>query len=419
MPQARDPRGPSAVGVDSSGPHSASGRRWYVSLVSRIAAVATALPPYRYEQAEITEMLAPMITPDPAKQAVMRRLHAGSKVATRHLVMPLERYRESLTFTESNDSFVLHATDLAETATRRALEQAGIAADEVDLVIFTSVTGVSAPSIDALLVPRLGLRPDVKRVPMFGLGCVGGAAGLGRLHDYLLGHPDGVAILVSVELCSLTVQRDDDSMANLVASGLFGDGAAAVVAVGAHRARTLSGGGPDIVDVRSHLYPDSGHILGFTPGSTGFRIVLTGGISDAVDEHFSHDVVEFLGDNDLELDGIAEYFAHPGGPRVLEAFARALGVDDSALETSWRSMAAVGNLSSSSVLHVLADSLEAGQRRAGDSGLLFALGPGLSAELVLLHWPEIAIDGETSMGARVHAPAERATAQAHERAAAA
>ncbi|WP_251856163.1 type III polyketide synthase [Herbiconiux sp. L3-i23] len=356
--------------------------------MSRIAAVATALPPYRYAQSEITEMLAPMITSDPAKQAVMRRLHEGSKVATRHLVMPLEQYREALTFTQSNDRFIDAATGLAEQASQRALDRAGIRADEVDLVIFTSVTGVSAPSVDALLVPRLGLRENVKRVPMFGLGCVGGAAGIGRLHDYLLGHSDDVALLVSVELCSLTVQRDDDSMANLVASGLFGDGAAAVVAVGARRAASLQHTGPEIVDARSHLYPDSGHVLGFTPGSTGFRIILTGGVADVVDAHFSHDVIEFLGDNGLDLGGVAEYFAHPGGPRVLEAFARALDISDDALESSWRSMAAVGNLSSSSVLHVLADSLERAEHRSGDSGLLFALGPGLSAELVLLRWPE-------------------------------
>ncbi len=356
--------------------------------VSRIAAVATALPPYRYTQAEITEMLAPMITPDPAKQAVMRRLHAGSKVDTRHLVMPLASYRNAVTFTESNDRFIEAATSLAADALRDALAAAGIGADQVDHVLFTSVTGISAPSIDALLVPLLGLRSDVKRVPMFGLGCVGGAAGLGRLHDYLLGHPDDVAVLVSVELCSLTVQRDDDSMANLVASGLFGDGAAAVVAVGARRAVELCVNGPDIVDARSHLYPDSGHILGFNPGSTGFRIILTGGIADVVDTHFERDVAEFLDANGVELESVAEFFAHPGGPRVLEAFARALHVDDSALAASWRSMAAVGNLSSSSILHVLADSLDAGTRRPGDDGLLFALGPGLSAELVLLRWPE-------------------------------
>jgi len=356
--------------------------------VSRIAAVATALPPYRYAQAEITDMLAPLITSDPSKQAVMRRLHEASKVDTRHLVMPLEQYREAITFTQSNDRFIGHATDLAEEATRRALDRAGIRPEEVDLVIFTSVTGVSAPSIDALLVPRLGLRTDVKRVPMFGLGCVGGAAGIGRLHDYLLGHPDAVAVLVSVELCSLTVQRDDDSMANLVASGLFGDGAAAVVAVGARRAESLEG--PDILDSRSALYPDSGHVLGFTPGTTGFRIILTGGVADVVDAHFPRDVVEFLGDNGLDLSAVSQFFAHPGGPRVLESFARALEVSDSALEASWRSMAAVGNLSSSSVLHVLAEALERGGQQPGDSGLLFALGPGLSAELVLLRWPEMA-----------------------------
>jgi alkylresorcinol/alkylpyrone synthase len=355
--------------------------------MSRIAAVAAVLPQYSYAQADITDVIAPMITKDGSKQAVLRRMHAGSRVDRRHLVMPLEDYRSGLSFTESNDRFIGAATDLAEVALREGLQHAGLDATDVDMIMFTSVTGISAPSIDALLVPRVGLRPDVKRVPMFGLGCVGGAAGIARLHDYLVGHPDDVAVLVSVELCSLTVQRDDDSMANLVASGLFGDGGAAVVMVGARRAEAMGLRGPDVVDVRSRLYPDSGHLLGFNPGSTGFRIVLTGGIAAVVDDYFGEDVRGFLRANELEIGDIDCWIAHPGGPRVLEAFSSSLGLADDALALSWRSMAAVGNLSSSSVLHVLADSLAIGGRTAGDTAMLFALGPGLSAELILLRWP--------------------------------
>jgi len=358
------------------------------TLVTRIAAVVAALPEHSYPQSEITAMLAPLITSSASKQAVMRRLHEGSHVARRHLVLPLEQYRDPKTFTETNDHFIEAATDLAEQALRQALDAAGLEPRDVDLVMFTSVTGISAPSVDALLVPRLGLRPDVKRIPMFGLGCVAGAAGLGRLHDYLIGHPDDVAVLVSVELCSLTVQHDDDSMANLVASGLFGDGAAAVVAVGDRRAAALGTTGPEIIAARSALYPDSGHVLGFNPGSTGFRVILTAGVSDVVDEHFGTDVRAFLEDNGTETSAISRWIAHPGGPRVLEAFSRSLDLPEGALELSWRSMAAVGNLSSSSVLHVLADSIDGAAGTAGESALLFALGPGVSAELVLLRWPE-------------------------------
>jgi alkylresorcinol/alkylpyrone synthase len=364
------------------------------TLVSRIAAVAAALPEHSYAQSVITEMLAPMITADPSKQSLMRRLHGGARVERRHLVMPIENYLEAQTFTQTNDRFVEAATDLAERAVREALDAAGIAPEEVDFLMFTSVTGISAPSVDALLVPRIGLRPDLKRVPMFGLGCVAGAAGLARLEDYLAGHPDDVAVLVSVELCSLTVQRDDDSMANLVASGLFGDGAAAVVAVGAARAARTGVLGPDIVATRSALYPHSEHVLGFNPGSTGFRIVLTAGVADVVEEHFGNDVRSFLRGYGLAPRDISAWIAHPGGPRILETFSRALDLPDGALRLSWESMAAVGNLSSASVLHVLADSLVQEPRRAGDTALLFALGPGVSAELVLLRWPDGALQEE-------------------------
>ncbi|MCU1638383.1 MAG: type polyketide synthase [Microbacteriaceae bacterium] len=355
--------------------------------MARIAAVAPALPAFAYPQAEITETIGSLVTGDPTKRALLERLHAGSHVDTRHLVMPLEKYLHPQTFTQSNDMFIDVAADLAEQSLRAALDTAGLEPSDIDYVMFTSVTGISAPSIDALLVARLGLRPDVKRVPMYGLGCVAGAAGIARVNDYLAGHPHAVAALVAVELCSLTFQRDDDSMANLVATGLFGDGAASVLIVGDERAKRMPVTGPDIIDTRSQLYPDTEEVIGFNASETGFRIVLTARVSEIVEKNFGSDVAAFLRENGCSVDEIERWVAHPGGPRVLEAFSTALGLADGTLDISWNSLARVGNLSSVSVLHILADSLDEGVQRAGENTLLFALGPGISAELVLLRWP--------------------------------
>lgn len=349
--------------------------------MSRIAAVAPVLPAYAYTQAEITRELAPLISAAPARRAVLERMHEASGIGTRHTALPLERYRDLGNFRESNDIFIEVATDLAERALSVALAEAGLEPPDVDFVLFTSVTGVAAPSVDALLMSRLGLRPDVKRLPSFGLGCVGGAAGLARVHDYLVGHPDQVGVLLSVELCSLTLQRDDETMANFVATGLFGDGAAAVVLVGEGRAEP----GIRIADTRSSFFPDTRDVIGWNIGGSGFEIVLTAGVADVIERHFPAEVDAFLGDNGLTVAEVGAWVAHPGGPRVLDAFAHSLDVADSAFATSWSTLERVGNLSSAAVLHVLADFIAAGQA-AGTHGLLFALGPGVSAEFVLLEW---------------------------------
>ncbi len=358
--------------------------------MSRIAAVAPALPPYAYTQEEITAELAPLITPDAAsaRRAVLQRVHAASGISTRHLAVPLERYRSLTDFGQTNDLFISVGLDLAEQALRDALKLCGLVPEDVDHIFFTSVTGISAPSLDALLVARLGMRPDVRRVPVFGLGCVAGAAGIARVHDYLVGHPDDVAVLLSVELCSLTLQHGDDSMANLVSSGLFGDGAAAVVMVGDARAARAGIGGPDVVGTASRLYPDTEGLLGWDVGGSGFRIVLSASLSDVVERHLGDDVAELLAAHGLTTEDVDTWVAHTGGPRVLEAVARTLGVDRVDLDLSWQSLDRVGNLSSSAVLHVLADTLTAGTAPPGGTGVLFAMGPGICAELVLLRWPE-------------------------------
>jgi len=348
--------------------------------MTRIAAVAPVLPEFVYTQAEITRELAPLISSVPGTRAVLERMHAASGIGTRHTALPLERYRDLGTFRESNDIFIEVATDLAERAIRAALSVAGLEPTDVDFVMFTSVTGISAPSVDALLVSRLGLRPDVKRMPSFGLGCVAGAAGLARVHDYLVGHPGEVGVLLSVELCSLTLQRDDETIANFVATGLFGDGATAVVLVGDDRPE----GGIRIVDTRSSFYPDTTDVIGWHVGGTGFEIVLTAGVADVIERHFPAEVAGFLGEHGMQIADVAAWVAHPGGPRVLEAFANSLDLEADAFRTSWATLDRVGNLSSSAVLHVLADLWE---QPAGSRGLLFALGPGVSAEFVLLEWP--------------------------------
>lgn len=349
--------------------------------MSRIAAVAPVLPAHAYSQAEITAELAPLISGSAARRAVLERMHAASGIATRHTALPLERYRDLGGFRESNDVFIEVATDLAERALRAALAEARLEPADVDFVMFTSVTGISAPSVDALLVSRLGLRANVKRLPSFGLGCVGGAAGLARVHDYLQGHPRQVGVLLSVELCSLTLQRGDETMANFVATGLFGDGAAAVVLVGDDRAEP----GARILDTRSCFIPDTHGVIGWTVGGSGFEIVLTAGVADVIERAFPAEVAAFLADNDTAVADVAAWVAHPGGPRVLDAFAHALEVHPGRFALSWASLDRVGNLSSAAVLHVLADTIAA-RPEPGSTGLLFALGPGVSAEFVLLEW---------------------------------
>lgn len=346
----------------------------------RIAAVAPVLPEFVYSQSEITHTLAPLITSAGARRTVMERMHAASGIGMRHTALAIDRYRDLGTFRETNLIFIDVATELAGKALTQALDTAGLTPADVDYVLFTSVTGISAPSIDARLVSRLGLRRDVKRLPSYGLGCVAGAAGLARVNDYLVGHPDEVGVLLSVELCSLTLQRDDASMANFVATGLFGDGAAAVVLVGDNRQEP----GPAIVDTHSYFYPDSEDVIGFNVGGTGFEIVLTAGVADVIAKHFPGNAAEFLGRHNLTTNDIGAWFAHPGGPRVLEAFSSSLGLTDADLFLSYRSLAHVGNLSSSAVLHVLADGFE---QPAATLGLLFAVGPGVSSEFVLLEWP--------------------------------
>jgi alkylresorcinol/alkylpyrone synthase len=222
-------------------------------------------------------------------------------------------------------------------------------------------------------------------VPLFGLGCVAGAAGVARLHDHLRGTPDGVAALISIELCSLTYPGYKPSLAGMVGSALFADGAGAVVAAGERRAEQIGAGGPDILDSRSHLYPDSLGTMGYDVGATGFELVLSKDVAALVEQYIEDDVTQFLGAHGLTTTDVGAFVSHPGGPKVIEAIDAALDLPPEALELTWRSLGEVGNLSSASVLHVLRDTL-AKPPPSGSPGLMIAMGPGFCSELVLLRW---------------------------------
>ncbi|MBW8485485.1 type III polyketide synthase [Actinomadura parmotrematis] len=349
--------------------------------MTSIAGVGGALPPHRYPQHAIADALADACLPAGAPRGLLDRLHASAGVRFRNLALPLEDYATLGGFGAANDAFIGTATALGAEAVATALAAAGAAPDELDMLMLTTVTGVAAPSVDARLAERAGLRPDVKRLPLFGLGCVGGAAGLARVHDYLRGWPEHTAALLSVELCSLTLQRDDASIANLVAGALFGDGATAVVMRGAAHAAP----GPSVVATRSHLYPGTSHYMGWQVGDGGFRVVLDPGIPDAVRTHLAADVRAFLADHGLTVRDVAAWVCHPGGPRVMDAVVDALDLAEEALAVTRRSLAEHGNMSSSSVLHVLRDTIALGPE-PGTPGLLMALGPGFCSELVLLRW---------------------------------
>jgi alkylresorcinol/alkylpyrone synthase len=353
------------------------------SLSPYVRSVGTALPPHYADQETLIAAFRTHWAKEHFNLERLEELHRAVQVGGRHLAVPLSEYPGLSDLKARNDAWVRVSTEVGEQAVRQALHRAGLTPADVDHLFFVTVTGIATPSVDARLMNRLGLRPDVKRTPIFGLGCVAGAAGTARASDVLRAYPDEVAVLLSVELCSLTLQREDLSIANIIASGLFGDGAAALVLSGAERPADFA---PRILATRSVFYPDTERVMGWDVVNGGFKVVLSAKVPDVVRAHVREDVSGFLAEHGLRTEDIRHWVAHTGGPKVLEAFESTLELPKGALERSWKALRETGNLSSASVLFVLESLLASGEAQPGDFGLLMAMGPGFCAELVLLRW---------------------------------
>lgn len=350
--------------------------------IMRIAGVASAFPNNYYPQEVIRRELKQTWNGKVPKPELVDRLHDLIGVEGRYLALPLHAYRDLKRWGDANNAWIESAQELGKLALCRALSHAGIGASELSAVFFVSVTGVASPSIEGRMINRMGLSRNIKRVPIFGLGCVAGAAGIARAADYVRAYPDQAAALVAVELCSLTWQREDVSTANLIATGLFGDGAAAVVIGGADRVSH----GPTVLATRSIFYPDTEDVMGWDISEKGFQLVLSRAVPDMVRRHLAGDVDEFLADHGLSRSDIGSWIMHTGGPKILEATEKVLGLPDHALDASWECLAKVGNLSSASVLLVLEDYMGRRRPEPGSLSVLAAMGPGFCSELVLLEW---------------------------------
>jgi alkylresorcinol/alkylpyrone synthase len=357
----------------------------------RIASVGTAFPPHRYPQAVITDALKTRMQDRLAMPDIMDRLHGNCGVDYRHIMFPLDTLGTLSGFGPTNDAWIKGALELGQEAVEKALDQAGIEASDVSAIFFTSVTGIACPSIDARLVNLMGFPKNIKRTPIFGLGCVAGAAGISRAVDYVRAYPDQYAILLSVELCSLTWQEDDTSMAAIVASGLFGDGAAAVVLAGEQtphgmRPTSVERPCPRVVATKSTFYPNTEHLMGWNINQSGFNIVLSAEVPELVNNELRNTVEGFLEENDMHMGQICSYIFHSGGPKVLKAMESSLNLPQGALSASWNSLRQRGNLSSASVLTVMQEYLHNRPGSPGCFSMIGAMGPAFCSELLLLQW---------------------------------
>ena len=348
----------------------------------KIAGVASAFPKHEYSQETLLKAFLAHWGGRLEDPRFFERLHKRVGVEKRYLALPMEMYPALTKWGEANNHWIRVAVDLSEECLGTALQRSGLQPADIGAIFFVSVTGIASPSVEARLMNRMRLPVNIKRVPIFGLGCVAGAAGIARAADYVKAYPRQAAAVISVELCSLTLQHEDFSMANLISTGLFGDGSAAVLVSGDELPAT----GPRILATKSIFYPDTEHVMGWDISEKGFRIVLSREVPEVVETHLASDVDAFLAEHGLTRADIGTFVIHTGGPRVLEATQNALALPEGALDASWECLRRMGNLSSASVLCVLEEIQQNHAPAPGTWGLLAAMGPAFCSELVLLRW---------------------------------
>jgi alkylresorcinol/alkylpyrone synthase len=349
--------------------------------VATIAGTATAVPPHLLTREMVKECIGDVFSLDGKRLEAIRSVIDNSQIDQRHSVFPLDYIIEPRPLSQINSEYREKAVGLGLEVTSQALAQAGMAPSDVDLLITVSCTGVMIPSLDAYIATEMGFRSDVRRLPITELGCAAGAAGLARAWEYLTGFPDRTALLVAVELPTLTFQRKDFSQANLISAVLFGDGAAGVVVTG------READGPRIIASESFLFPNSLDAMGFDLRDSGFHIVLSKDVPQLIGQRIKGLVEGFLARQGLMREDISAFLLHPGGQKLLSFMETELELSRYDTEISWDVLRRFGNLSSASVLFILQESAARRDMPSGSYGLLIAFGPGFTAEMILLQWP--------------------------------
>jgi len=349
----------------------------------RLAAIATALPPHRLDQSNVVARVEQLFgrSPDFAR---LISVYANSAIDCRYSVVPFEWFDVAHDWPDRNRAYLAGALDLIEAAAGRALDKAGVALHEIGAIVTVSTTGIATPSLDALLIERMGLPRTAQRLPIFGLGCAGGALGLARAAALATAMPDKPVLFIVVELCTLQFRRDDLSRSNIVATALFGDGAAAAILRADGK-----GSGPAIVAAGEHTWPRSLDVMGWDVAEDGLKAIFSRDIPRLVTTELSAVAYDFLARHGLALGDFTRFVCHPGGPKVIDAYETVFGQGFVGAAAARRSLADCGNMSAASVMFVL-DRMLADSRASGEAfgrALLTALGPGFSAGFVVLHEP--------------------------------
>lgn len=345
----------------------------------RLIALATAVPPHDLPQDEVASRAAVLFAPVEGGFHRLEPVYRNARIDVRHACVPLDWFLEDHRFDERNNLFLHHATDLLVEAASKALASAHLGPEDIDSIVTVCTSGIATPGLDARVMERLQFRRDVQRMPIFGLGCAGGVMGLSRAAAMATADPQSRVLLLVVELCTLTFRRGDRSKSNLVATALFGDGAAAAIV--SCRDEVGSEPAPRLGPWGEHTWPDSLDIMGWDIADDGLKVVFSRDIPALVRSDLRPVVDRFLDRHELRLGEIDELVCHPGGAKVIDALEDCFDLPRGGLVHSRESLRRHGNMSAASVLFVLRASLDT---RRGGRRLMTTLGPGFTAAMMVL-----------------------------------
>lgn len=360
--------------------------------MSIIASIGLCVPPHRLEQDE-TVQFAKNLFQDSFKDINrLLKIFENGLIKERYFSVPIEWFSQEHSFEEKNNLFIEKAVHFGIRAIEDCLEnstyiQHSVNYNEIEAIFYISSSGLSTPSIEARIMNHLPFHEHCKRIPIWGLGCAGGAAGLSRAFEYCKAFPRAKVLVLSIELCSLTFQRNDHSKSNLVGTSLFADGVACALVCGADSGVTIKRNVhlPKIEKTQSTLMPNSEDVMGWNIRNEGFYVIFSKDIPTIIRTWLRENVESFLRLKQLSFNDIAHFVAHPGGKKVLDAYLQALGLKSEKINISQNVLTNYGNMSSATIFYVLKNFMEKSIGH-GEIGLIAALGPGFSSELLLLRW---------------------------------